>query len=186
MDVDIQIDTKQLEKQLKRLEKVKNGGVKATTRALNYAVRGMKTEAKKGIKREYTVKKISDAASSIVVTRASYSNMSAAMTSKNRPIALTKFSYKKNPRPGIKGTPTVFASPKKGGGGYTGGFYAVVGSHAGAFRRAGRSRRPIDQLFGPSGTEMLNNKSVKDAIEQTAAERFGKEFDRQVELLLKG
>lgn len=185
MNVDIRVDTADINKQLRRLENIKNGVPKAMTRALNVAVRSMKTEAKRGIKAEYTVKRISDATNSIVVKRASYSNMSAAMISTNRPIALTKFRYKKNTNPGRKGGLTVFAQPKKSGGGYTGGFVASMGAHSGIFRRQGKSRLPIDQLFGPSGTEMLNNPTIRENISTIAAIKFDKELDRQVDLLLK-
>lgn len=186
MDVNIAIDASEIDKQIKRLAEVKKGAEKAMTRALNYAVRGMRVKAKEGIKREYTVKRIGDAANTITVKRASYGSLSAEMKSTNRPIALAKFKYKKNPKPGRKGTPTVFAQPKRGGGGYTGGFYAIVGAHEGIFRRKGSARLPLDQLYGPSGTEMLNNPSVRDGIEHEGAQRFDSEFNRQTELLLKG
>ena len=74
----------------------------------------------------------------------------------------------------------------KNGGGYTGGFIATVGEHIGVFRRRRSARFPIDQLYGPSGTEMLNNENVREGIEREAAVRFANEFDRQVDLLLKG
>lgn len=195
-DVNISIDADEMVTQFMKLKNVKNGAVKAVTRGMNKAVAKMKTEAKTPIRDTYTVKKITDVTSSIKVKRATYSNMSADIHSDGRPITLTKFQYKRNPSPGVKGTPTAFAQVRKDkSGGYTGGFVTNVswssksgasGSHTGVFKRVGKSRYPIKQLYGPGTTEMLNQDNVKQVISETAETEFIKEFDRQVDYLFKG
>lgn len=195
-DIDISIDTSELTTQLLKLKNVKSGAVKAVTRGLNVAVAKMKTASKEPIRKEYTIKRITDVTKSIKVKRASYLNMSADINSQGRPIALTSFKYKRNPSPGVPGTPTAFVQVKRsGGGGYTGGFVTGVrwkaksgesGTHVGIFKRVGKERYPIKQLYGPSATEMLNNDEVKDVINETAVTEFDKEFNRQVNHLFKG
>lgn len=195
-DVNISIDTADVMEKVYMLRNIKNGGAKAITRGLNKAVARMKTESKTPIRDTYTIKKITDVTGSIKVRKATYSNMSADINSKGRPIPLTNFQYTPNPSPGVKGTPTAFAKVRKDkGGGYTGGFVTSVkwssksgasGNHKGIFKRVGKSRYPIKQLYGPGATEMLNNEKTKQVITETAVTEFDKEFNRQVAYLFKG
>ncbi|GEM_PF-1872274 len=205
-DVNISIDTSEFATQFMKLKNVKNGAKKAVTRGLNTAASKMKSNAKKAIKDEYLITKMSSVTKSFMVDRASYSDMSAAFKSNGRPVALTYFVYSRNRFPGVKGTPTAFAVAKRRGGGYTGGFVAKTRSgHTGIFKRVKKTdkdydemrarskmaeiyptRYPIRQLYGPSATEMLNNEGVRKDTSETAITEFNKEFNRQVDYLFKG
>lgn len=194
-DSDISVDTKELTTQFMKLKNVKNGAVKAVTRGLNVAAAKMKSTAKEPIRNEYLITKMASVTKSFKVDKASYANMSAAFKSNGRPVALSYFVYSRNRFPGVKGAPTTLAVVKKRGGGYTGGFVAGVqwhsengdaGVHKGIFRRVGKERYPIEQLYGPSATELLNNEAVRARVDEIAVTAFDKEFNRQVNYLFKG
>lgn len=212
MDVKIEIDTEGLDDYLKKLAEIKNDGKIIFSKALNSAAKEMKKNGKQKIKEEYTAK-VSSYASGIKVIKAKIGsdNPTAGIRSNVRTINLAKFNYRANRNPGKKGAPTVFARVKKDGGGYTGDFVADMGNGKAIYKRTGKfvdilkqkkqrywhnskglikkSYRKIEQvkrLDGPSGTEMLNNEKVKEAIMDAGREVFINVFDKEAAKILKG
>ena len=195
-DFDIVLDRTDIDKQIKRLRNIKNGAEKALTRGMNTALPKMKKAASNSIKQNYSITKITAATKTIKQKKAAYKRLSAEINSQGRPIPLTSFRFKRNPHPGVKGTPTAKAMVVKNGAlKETGGFMANVrwrsktgdsGSHTGIFKRVGKERYPIKQLYAPSTTEFMNNPDSSTNIQKAGQESFEKEFDRQVDYLLKG
>jgi hypothetical protein len=214
-DSSISIDTSDVKKAEIKLRNIKNGVPKAVTRGMNVAVRKAKVSAKEPIREEYTIKKITNVTKSMGIDRATYSNLSAAFKSNGRPIPLSYFQYRRNPSPGVKGTSTAYAQVKKKGSmKSTGGFVTGVGwksksgesgTHIGIFRRVPDSekskkqrekpsmmaqrypkRYPIEQLYSPGATEMLNNPDVRAKVQEVMTTEFDTEFNRQVAYLMSG
>lgn len=197
-DIQIQIDSANVEKRLKQLKNVKDGAPKATMRAFNRTVTGMKTDAAREITSRYTIaqKHYKDRLS---IKKASMSDLSITMSAKDRSIRGTYFNFKPNKDPGVEGAPSVFVKYKKGDGKYTGGFIATMVSTngiTGAFVRTGRFKRAtkgaykgmmreqIETVDGPGVVQMLSNENTRTAIQAKATERFNKELDHQIKYLL--
>ncbi|MDT2292339.1 phage tail protein [Paenibacillus larvae] len=82
-------------------------------------------------------------------------------------------------------------SVKKDGGkkAIPGAFIAQVGGHIGAFKRVGKKRLPIQELYGPAVPVMLGNDVVKKHIETEAqkrlSERLNHELNRRLGRIMK-
>lgn len=197
-EIQIHLNSSEVNKKLQKLKEVENGAPKAVMRAMNRTVTGMRTDAGREVSARYTVKQ-ADVKDKLDLDKASITDLSIAMRSKGRPMRLVKFSHEPNKNPGVKGSPTVFAQVKKSGsGGFTGGFMATMRSTngiTGIFMRtgkltrrgknAGKGREGIKQLYGPGSVQMLDNKETREVIQKKAVERFNKELDHQIDYLLK-
>ena len=202
-EINVSIDTVELERKLEALQGVKNGAPRAIMRAMNRTLTGMGTDASRKASKSYVIKQKDVRANLDLKDKATMTDLSITMRSRGRPIRLAKFRTKPNKSPGRRGSPPAFAQVKRAGAGgrisgaFMANFQAGKGSHQGVFVRtgkfarvrrganAGKVREKIRQLHGPGVVQMLDNQPVRDAIQAGATERFNKELDHQVKHLLR-
>ncbi len=54
-----------------------------------------------------------------------------------------------------------------------------------AFRRTGKTRLPVERLFGPTIPSMINNEEVRENIMEEATNTFQKRLDHEIDRILK-
>lgn len=54
------------------------------------------------------------------------------------------------------------------------------------FERVGKSRFPVQQLFGPSTAHMMQNKQVVEKMDETIQDAFSKRMEHEITRLLNG
>lgn len=202
-EINVSIDTSELERKIQALDGVKNGAPRAIMRAMNRTLTGMGTDASRKASKSYIIKQKDVKANLDLRDKASMTDLSISMRSRGRPIRLMKFRTKPNKNPGRRGSPSAFAQVKRVGAGgrisgaFMANFQAGAGTHQGVFVRtgkfarvrrganAGKVREKIRQLHGPGVVQMLDNQPMREAIQVGATERFNKELDHQVKHLLR-
>ncbi|MFT5872813.1 MAG: hypothetical protein ACI8WT_001750 [Clostridium sp.] len=181
----ITIDSNKLKEVEKQLGQFKGKAPSAISRALNRAAANAKTNASKKAREKYIIKS-SDIKSSINVSKATKSNLGAAVVSKGERLGLHKFKVSpkiprpKNPPKGLK------ISVKKGSGKKL--LHAFIADINGGkvFERTSKSRLPIRQLYGPAIPQMLGNISIKNYIESESAKVFNERLDHEIKNILEG
>lgn len=205
MSFSVQIPPGQIASAQELLKFIDNGYPRAMTRALNVGAASAKAKTFRALKAHMTAAptRIRD---SLSVTRATYGRLGATMRTTGDAIKLIYFDVTASYPTKLGG---VSATLFTGGGGAVRlkhAFLARVNAgdgsdgnaqHLGVFIRKGPPRRmtrgryigqmrqPIVESFGPnSATALLRTPGLADEITAEAAEKFLKEFDRQVDLLL--
>ncbi len=183
----ITINENQLREAEVLLRSIPGGINKAIAAALNRAAEGGRTDVSRKARERYHVKS-KDITSTIRLTKAAPDNLSAIVLSSGRPLALTKFKVTPSKPPQKKRTNPIIARVVKGEGGQIrGAFVARMQSgHVGVFHRAGQSRYPIIQRYGPSVPQMLGHRSVTEYVEQRAQEQLEARLDHEIGRLLRG
>lgn len=183
----ITVDSKQIERAEELLKNIPNGVSKAIVNAINRAAEGARTDAVKKIRERYYVKS-KDIREIIQITKATYENQAAIIRAKGSPLALSKFKIIPSKPPQKRRKKPVIARVVRGEGGpISDAFVAKMESgHIGVFKRAGESRLPIIQLYGPSVPQMLGHKSVTEYVEEKAKERLEERLEHEIERLLRG
>ena len=128
--------------------------------------------------------------------KASTAKLSAELTSKGGPIALSKF--KVSPRRQVsrtkrgKASPAVYkAGVEKAGGlkplsGNPKAFFSAMGSgHEGVMERVSSRRLPLKQLYGPAVPSMVKNEEVIERIQKEATETLEKRIDAEINNILQ-
>lgn len=179
----------------KKLGNLKNKAPTVLYRAINRAAQKAKTETKREVADKYyiTQKEVSD---TIHLTKASAAKLSAELTSKGGPIALSKF--KVSPRKQVSRTkrgkvsPAVYkAGVEKAGGvkplsGDPKAFFATMSSgHEGVMERISSRRLPLKQLYGPAVPSMIKNEEVIERIQKEATETLEKRIDAEINNILQ-
>lgn len=195
INVDIRVNEAQLNDIEKKLGNLKNKAPTVLCNAINRAVGKAKTEAKDAAKEEYFITK-GNIEKTLRVTRASRSKLSAELTSRGGPIALTKF--KVSPQRAVKRTKRGKPSPstykagvKRDSGlkplsGNPKAFYATMGSgHNGIMERVSSRRLPLKQLYGPAVPSMIKNEEVIERIQKEATETLEKRIDAEINNILQ-
>lgn len=169
------------------LKQIPGGAPKAVVNALNRAAEGARTDAVKKVRDRYFIR-AKDVRDTIVLKKASVDNPSVIIRSTGSPIALSKFRVTPSRPPAkVRKNPIVVRVVRGGGGPVKNAFVARVASgHIGVFHRAGKSRLPIIQRYGPSVPQMLGHESVTQYIEEQARDRLEKRLDHEIERMLKG
>lgn len=195
INVGIQVNEAQLNDIKKRLGNLKNKAPTVLYRAINRAVRKAKTEAKDAANEEYFIAK-GNIEKTLRITKASRSKLSAELTSRGGPIALTKF--KVSPGHAVKRTKKGKPSPKaykaavkrdsglKPLSGDPKAFFATMGSgHDGMMERVSSRRLPLKQLYGPAVPSMIKNEEVIEKIQKEATETLEKRIDAEINNILQ-
>lgn len=156
---------------------------KAFTSAINRVGQGVKTEASRKIRETYRIRS-SDVSKygNIRVTRASPERMQLLLTSRGRNIPLIRFATSPN-KPPDKQPKVLKASVKREGGRkpIPGAFVARMRSgHVGVFERAGKSRTPIEEKYGPAVPVMLNNPEITQHLMDEAQRRMKVRLDHEM------
>lgn len=166
------------------LSDVPKGTERALYNAANRAIAKARTEAFKGVTKEYKItKKVISEYTRDSIRNATSSDLCATLIFAGQQIPLYKYSLTKPKYPG-KGK--VFAGQKT----------AVALEHAfrnqisakkeGIFERVGKSRLPIEQVMGSSMRSMVSNSVVMDQVYKEAQETFDTRLEHEVERLLAG
>lgn len=166
------ISFKPLQKELNKLSKVH---AKAEIAAMNRAARTARSEVVQSIREDYNIK-ASELKANIEIIKANKHRPYVLIKSKHKSIALYKFKARQL----TKGTK---AAIRKGGRKmYKGAFVQEMRTgHTGVYQRKGKSKYPIKELYGPSAMQLLGTKQSLDKIEKIFIERFGIEYDRQLD-----
>ncbi|CVK18466.1 phage tail protein [Sporomusa sphaeroides] len=158
---------------------------KVLANAINRAAEGARTDAVTKAKEDYTIT-AGRVRETISISKASTSNLSAAVTSRGRPRALSY--YKIRPGKVTKRRPAdgVYAQVKRSGGGTIAkSFVAKMSSgHVGVFNRTSAGRFPIVQRHGPSVAQMLESKSVSQYVEAGANRRLSDRLNHEINRML--
>lgn len=182
----IDFTVEKIERAERLLEQIPGAAPKAMARAINRATESTRTEAARKVRSMYYISQ-KDVTSTIKINKASPSDLSAMVLSRGNLIALTRFRVTpKKPQP--KRKKEIMVRVKRGGGGsIKKAFVAKMKSgHVGVFKRAGKRRYPIDQLYGPSIPEMIGNPRVSGWVEEKASERLDQRLDHEIKRLLEG
>ncbi len=178
MTIELTID--QMEKAEEMLQHLPGEAPKAMASALNRAAQSARTEASRKVREKYYVKH-KDVTSTIKIYRANPSDLSAVVTSRGNLMTLSKFRVTpKRPQPRRK-APIKVRVQRGEGGPIKGAFVARMKSgHVGVFKRVGKARLPIEQLYGPSIPQMLDSKTVREWVEQKAAEVLDQRLEHEI------
>lgn len=128
--------------------------------------------------------KVADARDAITVGKASRESLAVRITAKGRPLPLEKFKARGTiPSRGKgQGVSYVMRGERKR---IANAFRAQVGNgHTGVFRRKGRARLPVRELFGPSIAHVFGNqtpvmeKRIGETLQQNVAHEIAFELSR--------
>jgi len=162
---------------------------KVITRAINKVAKASYTRILSKISHEYAVSQSELKRRNVTLRKASYGNQIATIKIKGRRIRLLAFkarqvakgvSYKIKKTGGRKRVYAFMESP-------VGGAPTVMPSgHMGVFRRKGRSRLPIIELFGPSIPAMFQTtpEFAKGVLERDVSAQLGREIISQAEFII--
>lgn len=160
---------------------------KAASRALNTAIRGLKTDAGREIRKRYPRLKLKDVSSLMDLSFANESNLVAVLAVKGRPLSLMRFKVgviTDRGRGGVwvdvkgqrKFIPHAWVQVLKN---KQGDDYQVI------FIRDGKGRFPVKVLKTIDVPSALNIKEVVAVLDDLVEARFDKEFIRQLVALAK-
>lgn len=182
----IEFTAEQIDRAERLLGHIPGAAPKAMARAINRATESARTEAARKVRSMYYITQ-KDVKSTIKVYPASPGDLSALVVSRGNLIALTKFRITpKKPQPKRKSD--IIVRVKRGSGGpVKKAFVAKMKSgHTGVFRRAGKQRYPINQMYGPSIPEMIGNPTVTGWVEEKARERLDQRLEHEIKRALEG
>lgn len=157
--------------------------------ALNDTARGMRTDAVKSVREEFTVKSRSARRGTSLI-RASAKRLEAGFVAGGKPLPLVNFSHRptksvaeggRRPKKGI----TVQAKKAEKGQPLEGSFLARWQKHEKAiYKRKGQKRLPIIQQMGPSLPDMIRDADVADRVLELAQARLQKNVERRTNLAI--
>ena len=145
---------------------IRKAEVSATNKA---AVSGV-AKTVQHIRSDYNIKS-SEMKKDLKHYKASLQNIIYKIRIKHKAKALSKFRARQNKK-------GVAASIKKGKRKtYLGTFMATMRSgHIGVYKRKGKQRLPIKELYGPSTMELFSSEESKKVLEKSFFEAFKKRF----------
>ena len=195
--IELSVQDSQIVKAHALLSHIEKGAPRAIAAALNRTIEGVKTDATKMITTTYDIK-AGDVRPIIKAHRASASTLLASARASGGVIPLKKFRVLSS-KPG---TALRVSVKKSGGKAIKGAFEATMKEvgfgknrraaepgeeHVGIFRRKGKARTPIKELYGPSVAQMMGEVGVIEYVSIGAADRFEKRLDHEIgRLLSKG
>ena len=182
----ITINERQLARAEEVLRRIPNGAPIAIANVLNRAAEGARAAAVRKVRERYLIR-AKDVNATIRITKAKPDRLVAVVYAAGSPIVLSKFKVTPSQPVARQKKPVVARVTRGGGGPIRGAFLARVQSgHIGVFRRAGRSRLPIKQLYGPSVPQMLGHESVTSFVAERAGELMESRMEHEMQRLLRG
>ena len=182
----VKINKSDLDVAVRILSGIKNGVEIAAKNAINRAVTAGKTEAGRQATKDYTITR-TEVSKTIITKKATVNNPESTIISRGKKIPLSKFKH----TPGARsiGKRKILKVNQKRETGFLpikDAFLArVKGGKLGIFKRAGKARLPIFELFGLSVPEMLASKSVVDTVEARAQDVLSNRFEHEVSRILE-
>lgn len=160
---------------------------KAVYSALSRVTTRVRTESGRKVRETYVVKSKA-VTGQVMLRRGNASNLSNELRWKGGNIPLILF--RTNPKvPGGRRPRVLRAAVKRDGGNkpIDGAFLTRMSSgHVGVFRRSGRKRLPVEELYGPAVPVMLNNEEVVEHLENVAITEFDKRLEHELNRRLGG
>ena len=150
---------------------------KAEIIALNRAGKSALAQTVIHIRKTYNIKS-SDLKNEIKVSRATKGAKRFRLTVTHKGLALVKFGSARQTKKGVNVT------VKKGGRqSIKSAFITEVGKgrHRGVFKREGKARLPIKELFGPSAMQLMSSDEAQKHIEKIFQEKFEVELIRAMQ-----
>ncbi len=168
---------------------------KVIARALNKVAKSTHVRILRKISSEYAVSQRVLKEKNVFLTRSNYKNLRAVIKVKGRRISLLAFkakqlkkgvSYKIKKKGGRKVVYGFMESPP-GSGKATVMPNPLGPGHRGVFKRKGRKRKPIVELFGPSVPAIFQNiqEFAASTFEKEIGNKLGKELLVQTGLMLQ-
>ena len=188
--LEFEIDASGVDKAERFLKALGPAAEKGVRRALDRAVKGVRTDAVREVRKEYnvTAKAVRDSFIVLRPGRRASSEFSVNAVFRGNRIKLLAFGARpakiggRKPRKGIsvmvkRSRKTVLSS-----------FLAAMKSgHVGVFRRTGKFGRNgnkklehIEELTGPAVPQMVGNMEIVDKLHDGAMERFDKNLNREI------
>jgi len=157
----------------------------AVRKSLNRAITGVKMDAAREAGKAYNVKP-ADVKKTFSNSKASGNRLKATATFSGKRTPLYRFGAKParptKRRPKVGVSVQVKASRKV----VRGAFVAKMKSgHVSLFKRSGAHRLPLRELEGPAVPQMLNNQGVREKLQGSAADRFSKNLDHEMNYLIQ-
>lgn len=181
--ISVTVNKKQIAEAKRLLADTPRAMPKIITRSVNKVAVKARTKIIRRVASEIAVKQKDLRQRNVKLKKANYSTQTATIKITGKRIPLIRFGAKQTKK-------GVTYKIKKSGGRkkITGAFVEAMSSgHRGAFRRKGKSRLPIVELFGPSIPAAMEN--VADMAKRTMEREIGKnlhnEINRQVGLVLE-
>lgn len=177
---------RQATKYMKRAEKVLPA---AYYSAINRVAQRVKTEAGREVRKKYYAKS-KDISQTVSIRRGSVKKMGAEIRWKGPNIPLIRFRANPNqPLKYGKRPPKVLKAGvrKPGTKALKGGFIARVGrgGHVGVFKRVGRKRLPIEEVYGPAAPVMVNEPGILDSLVDVAKAEMDKRIEHEIKRRLE-
>lgn len=149
---------------------------KAEIIALNRAAKSAVAQTVKFIREAYNIK-ASDLKNEIKITRANKLNKKVTLKVSHKAISLVKYGSARQNKSGVSVTVTRGKRQK-----IKSAFIAEVGKghHKGVFKRVGKKRLPIKELYGPSAMQLMSSKQAEDYIKNVFYERFDEELQSAI------
>lgn len=177
--VAIQIDSSQLRKLTRAVEKIKNGVPRVLAPAINRALAKGRTTVKREIRKEYTIK-AKDIP--IAIHRATYGGLQGEIKIQQGMLGLDKFNVRPKGVQHGKTKRPIFVQVKKGGGGIIqGAFYIPQG---GPYSRIGPSRFPILKLATIGAAIMASQPTVGPEVNKQMGDTLAKRIDHELQRIL--
>ena len=183
IDLQVQIDKRQMRRAQLMLRAIPRGWPKAASRALNKVGTWARSRIVKGLAAELGLRQSFLRKKHVGLRRATWRNLGAVVRTKGRKrIPLIEFQARETAR-GVSYRIGRGSGRKR----IVEAFIATMpGGHTGVYVRKTRRRLPIVEPFGPSVTHVFEQ--AMDTGRQIVVEsgsRLGMEIDRQVQVLLE-
>ncbi|HRQ47770.1 MAG TPA: phage tail protein [Rhodocyclaceae bacterium] len=171
---DVKADVREVERALRGM---KNGTATVVTRASNKAIRKAQTAAVRGIAKELPGIRQKRIRSAMSLKLARRTDWTASVSARGARIPIIDLAARQTQR-------GVTYRTQDGRRLIPGAFIATMSSgHRGAYKRVGRHRLPIVELYGPSIPRVFVQERVERPMDQAAREEWAREALRQIELL---
>lgn len=167
------------------LATVKNGVPSAATRAINRTLTTVRAEAARDVAADIGVP-VRQVAAAMVITKARFTDLRGVITITGRRIRLIDLNAT-GPEPS-RGAGSGVSYALGGGRRRIGSaFIATMRSgHRGVFKRKGRTRLPIQELFGPSIPRVAAKTSILSALKTLGQQTLTRNLGSEIRYLLSG
>lgn len=183
IDIKIGIGGDKLQEVKDMLRHIQGGAQRATARAMNRTITGVRSTITSSVVELYEIK-ARDVRDTIRIEKATPDKLSARLISAGPVIGLQHFKYtprsaaRNRPRFGIRVRVRKDSSMDP----FKGAFMAD--SIEGIYHRTSRDRLPIERLYGPAVPSMVKTAVDEQDIQDQAGDRFIKELDHEAGYLL--
>ena len=181
MAVEFKIDTKDLNKKLKKLSAFPKESRKAASSAINRTLTFTSKRVGQEVKKTYNIK-LAEVKGGLTIKKANPGNLSGEINSRDRRLSLGRFvrgKSKKAVKVRVKkgSTKKVNVSPSA--------FVVNLGGNKHVAKREGNTNYPIKVLRTLSVPQMISSKNVSQTIQKEAGEYLLKRANHEIDYRIK-